>query len=486
MAVFFVVVTSLIFHALKLRTHEQPITIFLLPIIVSAYLGGLRPGIFATALVAVMTHNICVVLPYIPIVALSNVRWGTLMIVGVLASILSEILHCANKNIKPVEQPIEVQAQRYHQTLDMMLEGCQIIGFDWCYRYLNDSALRHAQQSREQLIGRTIMDVYPGVQETPLFSVLRIAMQERTIHRIENKFTYADGSSAWFDLSIQPSPEGLFVLSIDITDRKRAEANLYAERTFLAERVAERTADLQQVNAELAQVTQLKDEFLANMSHELRTPLTAILGRSELLLASIYGPLTPKQTEAVQSIETSGEHLLAMITDILDLTNIEAGQIKVTLSPVNMLTLCRASLQMIVQSAQAKHLTIHTAYDPQVDYITGDEQRLRQVLVKLLINAVKFTPEGGMLGLEVVGDSQAQTVNLVVWDTGIGIAADHLSQLFEPFMQVDRGLSRQYEGSGLGLSLVQRLVTVHGGRVSVESVLGQGSRFQVTLPWVKA
>ncbi len=306
---------------------------------------------------------------------------------------------------KTAEIALRESEARFHQTLDTMLEGCQIIGFDWRYLYLNDSIVRHARFPREELIGRTMMEAFPGIEETKLFGLLRLCLEQRSSQRTENLFVYPDGTSAWFDLSIQPIPEGLFILSIDISDRKQAEADLDAERALLAERVAERTAELRLTNADLARATRLKDEFLANMSHELRTPLTAILGRTELLQEGIYGPIAPRQAESLRGIDASGRHLLALINDILDLSKIEAGKIEIEPMPIVVESICRSSLQMVTQDARAKRIGMHTTYDSRVSLIHGDERRLKQILVNLLTNAVKFTPAGGSIGLEVRGDT---------------------------------------------------------------------------------
>ncbi|NNJ09003.1 PAS domain S-box protein [Chloroflexales bacterium ZM16-3] len=393
--------------------------------------------------------------------------------------LLSEVITARKQS----QAALRESEARFHKTLDTMLEGCQIIGFDWRYLYLNDSALRHARMSQEGLIGHTMMEVFPGIEQTEMFGLLHRCLEDRSNHRMENLFAYPDGSSAWYDLSIQPSPEGLFILSIDITDRKQTEAAIQAERALLAERVAERTAELRQVNTDLARATQLKDEFLANMSHELRTPLTAILGRTELMQEMVYGSITPKQADSLRGIEASGRHLLSLINDILDLSKIEAGKIEIEPLMIQVEPLCHSSLQMVMESARAKEISVRTTYDSMVSLIHADERRIKQILVNLLTNAVKFTPAGGSVGLEVRGNAQTDTVSFTVWDTGIGIAADDIAQLFQPFVQIDKGLNRQYEGTGLGLSLVQRLTIAHGGWVDVESSLGEGSRFRVTLPW---
>jgi signal transduction histidine kinase/DNA-binding response OmpR family regulator/PAS domain-containing protein len=266
-------------------------------------------------------------------------------------------------------------------------------------------------------------------------------------------------------------------------EHKQAETALIQERAQLARRVEERTADLRLSNAELARAARLKDEFLANMSHELRTPLNAILGRSEILQERIYGPLTNEQLEALHSIEESGRHLLALITDILDLSKIGADKLELTLETVDINAICQASLRLVAQTAQAKQIRLLSTIEHNLDNIQADQRRLKQILVNLLSNAVKFTPNGGCVGLEVHSDKDQHTATFTIWDTGIGIAAANLSRLFQPFVQLDGGLSRQYEGTGLGLALVQQLVAAHHGSVAVESKLGQGSRFTVTLPW---
>jgi PAS domain S-box-containing protein len=269
----------------------------------------------------------------------------------------------------------------------------------------------------------------------------------------------------------------------ELVMRQRAQAELEDERALLARRVEERTADLILLNAELARAARLKDEFLANMSHELRTPLNSILGRSEALQEEIYGPLTAKQADTLRGVEASGRHLLALINDILDLSKIEAGKLDLEIESVDVRLLCHTCVQMVAQTALQKRITISSTIDTQVEVILADERRLKQLLVNLLSNAVKFTPSGGQVGLELHCDERLHTATFTIWDTGIGIAEEDLQRLFKPFVQIDSRLSRQYEGTGLGLALVLRLAEAHGGSVSVASQPGQGSRFSVTLPW---
>jgi signal transduction histidine kinase len=265
-------------------------------------------------------------------------------------------------------------------------------------------------------------------------------------------------------------------------ERRRAMDALAEERALLACRVAERTAELSAANAELARAAHLKDAFLASMSHELRTPLNGILGLSEALDEGIYGDLTVKH-EALQTITASGIHLLELINDILDLAKIGAGKMELSFAPVEVALVAQTSLRLISQMAHQKNLHVVSSLDSSVGLLQADARSLTQILVNLLSNAVKFTPSGGSIGLDIVGKAAERVVNCTVWDTGIGIADDDLARIFQPFVQLDGRLSRQYAGTGLGLALVAQLVDLQHGSIAITSTIGQGSRFTITLPW---
>jgi PAS domain S-box-containing protein len=269
----------------------------------------------------------------------------------------------------------------------------------------------------------------------------------------------------------------------EIAERQRAESELAQERAMLAERVATRTMDLMAANEELGRAARLKDEFLASMSHELRTPLTAVLGMVEILKMKAYGPLTEQQIKSLDVIDESGRHLLELINDILDLSKIEADKLELEIEPISVDSVCQSSLQFIKQTALNKNIEVSFEHDMAVSVLQADERRLKQILVNFLSNAVKFTHEGGRVGLEVAGDLERQKAYFIVWDTGIGIAAEELNRLFQPFVQLDSKLARQYSGTGLGLALVNRMVKMHQGEVTVESAPGKGSRFIISLPW---
>jgi CheY-like chemotaxis protein len=240
---------------------------------------------------------------------------------------------------------------------------------------------------------------------------------------------------------------------------------------------------LSRTNAELARAARLKDEFLAGMSHELRTPLSGILGTAEILRTSVFGPLNEKQLHYLHNIEESGNHLLSLITDILDLAKSEAGKLELEIRPIAVEPVCQVSLRLTRELALKKRLKVVQTFDQAVTSISADERRLKQVLVNLLSNAIKFTPEGGQIGLEMVGDAEQHAVHFTVWDTGIGIAQEDMKWLFQPFVQIHAKEQQASGGTGLGLSLVARMIEMHGGGIKVESKVGQGSRFTVSLPW---
>ncbi|MBD2503303.1 ATP-binding protein [Anabaena azotica] len=259
-------------------------------------------------------------------------------------------------------------------------------------------------------------------------------------------------------------------LTLEVCDRQRAEVAL---------RQAKEAAEV----ANLA-----KSAFLANMSHELRTPLNSILGITEALQDEVCGPVTQEQHKSLTTLENSGKHLLALINDILDLAKIESGKMELELAPTSVRELCDSSLIFVKQQAFKKNIHLHSQIAENIGKIQVDERRIRQLLINLLSNAVKFTPEGGEVRLEVANQidpttNKINTIQLSVVDNGIGITQENLSNLFQPFVQVENSYTRRYAGTGLGLSLVKRIAELHGGSIAVESEVNKGSRFTFTLPW---
>ena len=268
--------------------------------------------------------------------------------------------------------------------------------------------------------------------------------------------------------------------------QNRLMENLRVLNEELEQRVEERTRELNQTNIELEHANQAKSNFLATMSHELRSPLNSILGLSESLLEQRRDPLSEYQQQSLKIVTSSGRHLLDLINDILDLSKIEAGKLDYYPQPVNIKALCQSSISFVKGQAILK--SIHLEFDEsKADFkIHADPRRLKQILVNLLANAVKFTGNDGQVTLKIYADAEEDLVQFSVIDNGIGIADEDLAKLFQPFVQVDNDLDRRYEGTGLGLALVQRLTDLHGGSVQVESEVGKGSRFTINIPWGRA
>jgi len=271
-------------------------------------------------------------------------------------------------------------------------------------------------------------------------------------------------------------------LQLRVEELNKTQVALELEQKSLAQRVEVRTAELRNANQALAKASRLKDEFLASMSHELRTPLHAILSYAELLQEGIYGILNERQLRSLRDLEEVGKHLLALINDLLDVSRIEADKLELELGEVKIADICAASLRFIQQGADQKNLQIAMNFDQRLTTMEADERRLKQILTNLLNNAVKFTPTGGQIGLDVTAIDQLTKVQFVIWDSGIGIEAENLERIFQPFVQVDARLSRNYSGAGLGLALVDRLTKLHGGAVYATSEVGKGSRFTVSIP----
>jgi signal transduction histidine kinase len=266
----------------------------------------------------------------------------------------------------------------------------------------------------------------------------------------------------------------------------RMAAQLQESYSSLEQKVAERTrelakalGELDEKSRELEAASRHKSEFLANMSHELRTPLNAVLGFSQVLRERMFGELNEKQAEYVEDILSSGNHLLSLINDVLDLSKVEAGQVELGVAPFSLREALEHGVVMVRERAMKEDVRVALAADAEVDVVVGDERRISQVIFNLLSNAVKFTPAGGTVDVRA---TQANgKVMVSVADTGPGIAPADYERIFEEFQQTDAGLGHG-EGTGLGLALSKRLVELHGGRIWVDAELGRGSTFVFTLP----
>jgi signal transduction histidine kinase len=253
----------------------------------------------------------------------------------------------------------------------------------------------------------------------------------------------------------------------------------FATQSALAIQNARLFREIEDKSRQLEIASQHKSEFLANMSHELRTPLNAIIGFSELLSERLYGDLNEKQDEYLKDIHASGQHLLSLINDILDLSKIEAGRMELELTDFDLPTAIDNALMLVRERAGRRGIALHQAVDPQLGLIRADERKIKQVLLNLLSNAIKFTPDGGRI--DVQGRAVDGSVEVSVSDTGVGIAPEDQEAIFEEFRQVGTA-DKKVEGTGLGLALSRRFIELHGGRIWVESQVGVGSTFTFTIP----
>ncbi len=345
--------------------------------------------------------------------------------------------------------------------------------------------------TRDELIGAPFKNYFtdPARAEAGINRVLsegKVTNYELTARDRDGKLIVVSYNASTFhdrDRRLQ----GVFASARDMTELKRYEQTL------------------QQKNVELEEASRMKSEFLANMSHELRTPLNAIIGFSEALKDGLMGDVTEKQRGFIGDIFGSGQHLLALINDILDLSKVEAGKMLLDLEPVQVSSLFMNALSILRKKATIRQIRLGVEVSEELGAIEADGRKVKQIIYNLLSNAVKFTGDGGEVTLRAervtraaVGqpcgswaggrsfplaeNEFAEFLRISVTDSGIGISPEGLEHLFTPFRQIDSGLARKFEGTGLGLAMVKLLAELHGGTVAVESATGEGSCFTVWLP----
>ena len=355
---------------------------------------------------------------------------------------------------------------------------------------VNKQMIALTGRTRDELIGAPCKMFFTDSARAEL-GIKRV-LSEGTLNNYELTLRAFDGTETAVSYNAatfhnrERKLQGVFASARDVTERKRFEQALQAQ------------------NIELEHATRMKSEFLAAMSHELRTPLNAVIGFSEALKDGLIGPLTDVQQEYMADIFNSGQHLLSLINDILDLSKVEAGMMSLDLEAVDLNALLTASLTIVRENASAQRVKLQLDADADLGVTQLDSRKTKQIVYNLLSNAVKFSPDHGHVtlrarrversqvgvvegdwpvhGFALASSEDAEFVELAVIDDGIGISPRNMAKLFQAFSQVDSGLSRRFEGTGLGLVMVKQLTELHGGAVAVASAEGQGSRFVVWLP----
>ena len=371
--------------------------------------------------------------------------------------------------------------------LDVLSETLGAVGYDVSIATTGERALKQLERKSPDLI---LLDItMPDMDGFEVCQKLKANPTTRNIPVIFiTALTDTDKKINGFELGAVDYITKPFQ-ELEVLARVKTHLQLRRLTQNLEQEVAMKVFSLEQAKQAAETANKAKSLFLANMSHELRTPLNAVLGITEGLQDEVFGSINEQQMKALQTIESSGTHLLELINDILDVAKIESGQLELSCNPTAVAPLCQSSLAFIKPLAQKKRIQLNTKLPQNLPELLVDERRIRQVLINLLNNAVKFTPDGGSVSLAVQASPLNQNttdsqnfLRIAVIDSGIGIAPENFDKLFQPFVQIDSSLNRHYHGTGLGLSLVKRIVDYHGGQVRVSSEVGVGSCFTVDLP----
>ncbi|MGB3238631.1 MAG: PAS domain S-box protein [Geitlerinemataceae cyanobacterium] len=378
----------------------------------------------------------------------------------------------------------ENQLHMFEKAVDSAYDSATIVDLEGKVVYANSATRRMFGYQQGELVGKNAAIFYPEDSRVWLEWVLQQAgvTISSTLGSLKDRQSQlAEGWSGEVICQRQNGEHFPALVSVSAipNDRGQSTAVSMICRDITTQKATQ--AELAAKNLELERAGRLKSAFLANMSHELRTPLTSILGFSSLLTQQIFGQLNAKQMVYVQRIHDSGEHLLKLIKDVLDLSKVEAGKVKLDIVPISVSQVCETTLALVSEQAAEQDIAIQTSIQPNLAPLMADELRVRQMLINLLSNAIKFSSPGGTIGLEAT--ARAGYLHLIVWDEGIGIPEEKQALLFQPFQQIENALRRQHEGTGLGLALTRQLAELHSGTVECDSQPGKGSRFTISLPF---
>lgn len=349
---------------------------------------------------------------------------------------------------------------------------------------VNEAFLNNYGYTEDEALSMFLADLYPVEEKNGIVDLaqkLRGHAYAGEWHHVKKDGSVITIIATSHDLDYIGHDARIAVIT-NISERKQAEEELKRYRDNLEELVIQRTKELEKEKEHALSADRLKSAFLATMSHELRTPLNSIIGFTGILMQERPGPLNDEQKKQLGMAQNSARHLLSLINDVLDISKIEAGQLKINLQQFSLPEVIHKVVETNKPFADKKNLKISVSIDDDVKNITSDNLRVQQILLNLLNNAIKFT-EIGMVSIRCfLIDS---FVKIQITDTGMGIESAEIEHLFKPFMQIDTGLTRKHEGTGLGLSICKKLTEMLDGKIEVESKFGSGSTFKVTLPIIK-
>ncbi|MBI4296687.1 MAG: PAS domain S-box protein [Chloroflexi bacterium] len=397
--------------------------------------------------------------------AFDNAEFGLLAELAEDISLGVEKIRQREKNLQ-MDEALRKAEARYRSTLDNMLEGCFIIDFSWHNIYVNKAGAQHARIPKDEMSGRTVMEMFPGIEQSQLFAHLKRCMEQRIPCHEDIEFSYADGISRWFDVSVEPVPEGIFVLSLDITDQKQAEEERQQSEKKLKEAET------------LREIDRLRTQLLANVSHELRTPLASIKGFTTTLLQPDVKWREKEQHEFLSTIDQECDRLTRLIADLLDMSRLEAGALKLERNNLRVSEVMEAVSGRL--AILCRHHQLSIILPPDLPDVFVDEMRIGQVLSNLVENATKFSSPGTHVVIEARASGNEIIVS--VTDKGPGIPSALMEKVFDRFYQVESIASGRKRGTGLGLSICRWILDAHGGKIWVESKEGVGSTFSFSLP----
>jgi len=371
-------------------------------------------------------------------------------------------------NRKITEEKLKESEIHFRDTLDEMLEGVQIIGFDWKYQYVNDAMAQHGKYKKEELIGHTVMEMYPGIEETSIYNIYEECFRDRVTIHLENEFVFPDKTVSWFELSFQPVPQGIFILSVDITERKHAEQKVNQLNASLELRVSQRTEQLMKMNQEL-------EAFSYSVSHDLRAPLRAILGFTNILEEDYSSKLDDEARRITGVIKNNTIRMATLIDDLLGFSRTSRHELIKT--NVNMEILVRDIISDQEGAPSEKSIEWNITTLPVV---YADQGSLRQVWINLVSNAVKYSGKEETPRIDIGSQEGVDETIFYIKDNGVGFDEKYKEKLFKVFQRLHR--NEEFEGTGVGLAIVEKIISKHGGRTWASSVKGGGATFFFTLP----